>query len=199
MRAALKIVGAVLDGVPGWLWALAVTALIGTNLVGVSQIAKLEVRLANAKTQVAEERVKTGEVKDEFKQYKLDQAEQRIADEADARKRERDLQAQADKLRSQKDAEINRLRTDVRDLRYGLHTLPTRPALSGAGGAGAAASGDQAAGQCGAAVLYREDGELLVDEAGRAEEIRIEYLNLFDLYQRAREALSSTNDRRPAP
>lgn len=199
MKAMLKVVGAVLDGVPGWLWALAVAALMATNVVSLGQIGVLEVRLAQAKTEVAEQRVKTGEVKAEFDQYKLDQADQRIRDEVEARQRERDLQAQADKLRSQKDAEINRLRADVRDLRYGLHTLPSRPALSGAGGAGAAASGDPAAGQCGAAVLYREDGELLVDEAGRAEEIRIEYLNLFDLYQRSREALSSTNDRRPAP
>ncbi len=192
MKIALKAIGAMLDMVPGWIWALVCAGLLATNAASLSQNTKLQLAVKHEKALVADQKTKTAELQSEFDTYKRKQAEQRADDEAAARKRERDLQAAADNMRSQKDAEIKRLRADVRDLRYGLHTLPARPALSGAGGAGAAASSDQAAGQCGAAILYREDGELLVDEAGRAEEIRIEYLNLFDLYQRAREALSNT-------
>ena len=199
MKLALKAIGAMLDMVPGWIWALACAGLLATNAASLSQNTKLQLAVKHEKALVADQKTKTAEVRSEFDTYKRKQAEQRADDEAAARKRERDLQAQADQMRSQKDAEIKRLRADVRDLRYGLQSLPSRPALSAGGGAGAATSGDTPSGQCGAAVLYREDGELLVDEAERAEEIRIEYLNLFDLYQRARQALSNTDDRRTAP
>lgn len=199
MKAALKIIGGLLDAIPGWVWALACASLLAVNMGQLSRNTALQLDLKTEQVARQEQVTKTAELQSTFEAYKREQADQRAEDEATARKRERDLQAKADQLKEKKDAEINRLRADVRELRYGLHNLPARPAVKAGGGAGSAAGSEEAPGQCGPAVLYREDGEFLVDEAERAEEIRIEYLNLFDLYQRAREALSNTHDRRTEP
>lgn len=98
------------------------------------------------------------------------------------RKREQDLQKTADQLRTRKDAEITRLRNDVRDLRYGLQYLPARPT---SGPAAALALSGQAPAGCPGPVLYREIGEDLVSEAERAETIRLELVRLYDLWDKA--------------
>lgn len=91
------------------------------------------------------------------------------------------LQAAADKARIQRDDQINRLRADVRSLRDRVQYLPARPAEPQASGAG------EVARECDGPVLYREVGQELVDEAERADTIRIELLRVYQLWDEARQ------------
>jgi hypothetical protein len=81
-----------------------------------------------------------------------------------ARQREQDLQAKADAARKVKDAEINRISTQLVNALDSLHNRPDRPAelpKTASTNAG-----------CVGASLYRSDAEFLAREAARADELR---------------------------
>lgn len=87
-----------------------------------------------------------------------------------ARAREQALQANADKLRREKDAQIATLNGTVGRLTKRLQDRPDRPAVNPA--APASSAGGDAKG-CTGDFLYRPDGAFLVGEAQRADTIRI--------------------------
>ena len=102
----------------------------------------------------------------------------------DARSREQSLTAKVSKIRSVKDAEIEKLRTDLDSALSELRQRPERPADY--------VPQDAAAGQrttCSADQLYREDAESLTRIAGDAEQVRIAYRQCKAQYDTAAEAL----------
>lgn len=180
----MKAITALLDIVPGWIYAIAIATLLA---VGAGQA----MHISSLKGDVKTAKLATEQVKTEFATYRETAERQRAEDEAAERQREQDLQAAADQLRSTKNEEINHLRADVRNLRYGLQYLPSRLSAGTPGsGAGATAEGGAAAAQCGGAILYRETGEDLATESERAETIRLHYIELIDLYERARQQIT---------
>lgn len=166
---------------PGWVWALICAGLMAMNGVQTIRVSVANSSLHKVQTQLAEERAG-------FEKLKAEASEQRAKDQETARKREQQLQAAADKLRSQKDAEIKTLRADVQSLRGRLRDLPERPnTSSAAGGSTTPAAGDREAspGYVGQ-VLYRDTGEHLVSEAERADTIRLELIRCYGLWDQAR-------------
>ena len=152
--------------VPASVWVGLCLALSG--LVAWQEIQIFQYRV---ETQSAEIKLAKDEI--QFNQERM-QAIQ------DARAHETALQAAADKARIQRDDQINRLRADVRNLRGLVQQLPSRPAEPQAPGAG------EAAVECFGPVLYRETGQDLVDEAERADTIRIELIRVYQLWDEAR-------------
>lgn len=180
----MKAITALLDIVPGWMYAIGIAALLA---LGAGQA----MHVSSLKGDVAKAKQATAQVKTEFAEYRAAAETQRAEDETTQRKREQDLQAQADKLRSVKNAEINRLRADVRDLRYGLQHLPVRlSAGTPSGGASAPSQGGAPGQVCDRGVIYRETAADLAAESERAETIRLHYLELIDLYERAQDPLT---------
>ena len=102
----------------------------------------------------------------------------------DARAREQSLTAKVSKIRSVKDAEIEKLRTDLELANSELRKRPERPAdyLPQDAGTGQRAS-------CSADQLYREDAESLTRIAGDAEQVRIAYRQCKAQYNAAADAL----------
>ena len=102
----------------------------------------------------------------------------------DARAREQLLTTTVSKIRSVKDAEIEKLRTDLELANSELRQRPERPAdyLPQDAGTGQRAS-------CSADQLYREDAESLTRIAGDAEQVRIAYRQCKAQYNAAAEAL----------
>lgn len=168
----MKAILALLDIVPGWLWALICAGLLATTTVQSIHLAAQRVQVAQTQGQIAEIQ----------RQYAL-AAEQA---QAQARQTESDLRAAADKLRSEKDAQIDRLRADVRALRRRLPDLPARPASDP--GARDATFGQAPPGSPGP-IVYRDTAEALFDEAERADRIRIELKACYAAYDKARELI----------
>ena len=102
----------------------------------------------------------------------------------DARAREQSLTAKVSKIRSVKDAEIEKLRTDLELANSELRQRPERPAdyLPQDAGTGQRAS-------CSADQLYREDAESLTRIAGDAEQVRIAYRQCKAQYNAAADSL----------
>lgn len=102
----------------------------------------------------------------------------------DARAREQLLTTTVSKIRSVKDAEIEKLRTDLELANSELRQRPERPAdyLPQDAGTGQRAS-------CGADQLYREDAESLTRIAGDAEQVRIAYRQCKAQYNAAADSL----------
>lgn len=178
----MNAISALCDVVPGWVWALIVAALLATGAAQQMHVATLKAQVHEQKALVANERAK-------FTGALLELSQAKAAAEKDARDREAGLQAAADKLREDKDAQINRLRADVRDLRYGLQYLPSRPSGIVIGKTPETSLTGEAGQVCPGPILYRETGEDLVSEAERADTIRIELIRLYDLYDRVREVI----------
>ena len=110
-------------------------------------------------------------------------AEQVVIDakaKAKADKETADLQANADKLRGEKDAQIAILSNQRDAALASLRARPARPS--------APASDGQTATGCTGSQLYRDDGEFLVREAARADEIRIALKVCYAEYDAARKA-----------
>ena len=168
-------IAALLDVVPGWVYALIIAALLA---LGVTQ----ELRVGAYKIQVASEKQSHADTK---RQY----AEAAAKGQADARRKEQDLQSAIDAQRETKNAEINMLRADVRNLRERLSHLPARPA----GDPGAAtASFGQAPASCPGPILYLDTAEALADEAERADLIRINLKACYFAWDKARELTAPT-------
>lgn len=88
------------------------------------------------------------------------------------------LQASMDKLREDKNRETTKLRRTVAALTDSLRDRPERPAGA------TSAPGDGAAG-CTGAGLYKPDGQFLVGEAARADQIRLALIQCQKAYQDA--------------
>ena len=115
-------------------------------------------------------------------------ARQYAAAQQKARQTEQSMQAAADKLRRDKDAQINSLNTRVRTLTAQLQSRPQRPSTSSItpdARLGLTASG------CSGAELYREDGEFLIREAARADTLREGYRQCTQQYETVRKYLST--------
>ena len=99
-----------------------------------------------------------------------------------ARETEQQLQAQADKLRKDKDAEIRNLNARATALANSLRDRPTRPADASQvpDPAGARPS------PCTARELYREDAEVAVRLAREADEIRAALQQCYQQYNAAK-------------
>ena len=111
---------------------------------------------------------------------------QALAASEAARQREKDLQANSDRLRKDKDGKILSLNVAVSELNRRLRDRPERPA-SPANSAVAGTGGD--AKGCTGGELYRPDGEFLVLEAARADTIRIGLQRCEAAYQAARDSV----------
>lgn len=95
------------------------------------------------------------------------------------RDKEAELQSNMDKLRTEKNRELARLNTTVQRLSDSLRSRPDRP-LSGA-----AASARPDSEGCTGAVVYRQDGEFLIGEATRADQLRIALKTCQSAYESA--------------
>ena len=182
----IKLLG-IFDLVPGWIYAALIAALIASSCASnyrhsatvAGSLAKVE--QANARASKAETELAT---------YRGDaEAAARLASDA-ARTREQTLQKAADAARKTDHEEIIRIATQ-RDRALGeLRKRPARPADNSAGAAAiavpsTAGAGAHAAG-CSGAQLYREDGEFLIGEAARADQVRAAYRSCRAAYERAR-------------
>lgn len=162
----------IFDLVPSWVYAAAIAALLVVAGLQRIETANLEVRLATAKKEISEQR--------ESYQAVLN------AEIEKSRAKERTLNDKIAKTQEAKNAEINTLRTDVRDLRGRLSYLSTRPTSTPGG---EAATFAQAPAGCPGPVLYRDTAEALADEAERADLIRIELRACYRQWDQAVEVM----------
>lgn len=95
------------------------------------------------------------------------------------RNKEAELQASMDKLRTEKNRETAKLARAVAALTDSLRDRPERPSVPASANAGDGASG------CTGAELYRQDSQFLVNEATRADQIRLALKSCQDAYQAA--------------
>lgn len=95
------------------------------------------------------------------------------------RTKEAELQAGMDKLRTEKNRETAKLRSTVAALTDSLRNRPERPAVPSSTSAGDGATG------CTGAGLYKPDGEFLVGESARADQIRLALITCQKAYQDA--------------
>lgn len=147
---------------------------VGAVLILSSLCAWQEVRVMGYRVEARAAQVKLAKNELKFN-------EERVQAIQATRAHETALQAAADKARIKRDDQINRLRADVRNLRNRVQYLPARPTEPQAPGAG------EVARECDGPVLYREVGQELVNEAERADTIRIELLRVYQLWDEARQ------------
>jgi len=102
------------------------------------------------------------------------------AEKAAAAIHAQELQANMDKLREGKNREIARLNSTVRSLVNGLRDRPERPSVAASG------AGDDSSG-CTGATVYKQDGEFLIGEATRADQLRLALIQCQKAYQAAAE------------
>lgn len=107
----------------------------------------------------------------------------------DALNATKDLQANAEKERGVKDAQIAALNRTNASLLVELSKRPSRP--SGSGLSGDASNGAASKG-CTGAGLYKEDGEVLARLARDADQLRISLKACYANYEAARAAINGT-------
>ena len=95
------------------------------------------------------------------------------------REKEAALQASMDKLRMEKNNELARLNTTVRNLTLSLRNRPERPAVPASASAGDGATG------CTGATLYRSDSAFLIRLSERADKLRLAMIQCQDAYLEA--------------
>ncbi len=98
---------------------------------------------------------------------------------AQAAIKSQELQSTVDKLRETKNRELAKLNRDVRNLTDSLRSRPERPSS-----AATASAGDDRDG-CTGATVYKQDGEFLIGEATRADQLRIALIQCQAAYQSA--------------
>ena len=104
-----------------------------------------------------------------------------------ARQKEQALQAAADKLRKEKDAEIRNINARATALANSLRDRPQRATQTDSS---ASATGNGQGGPgCTGAVLPREDAEFLAGEASRADQLRAALRQCLTQYEVARQKL----------
>lgn len=123
------------------------------------------------------------EVQQQWDKEKAEQYAEYAKGQEEARKREQELQANADKLRREKDAQIKEVNARATALANSLRNRQTRPAetstVPSAAGVGQSA--------CTGKELYREDGEFLVRIAREADELRAALDQCYKQYNAARQ------------
>ena len=122
------------------------------------------------------------EVQAQWAKEKAEQYAEYAKGQEAARAREQEMQAAADKLRKEKDAQIKDINARNTALSNSLRDRASRPAqgsaVSSAPGAGS--------GGCTGKELYREDGEFLVRLAREADELRIALKQCYTQYEAVR-------------
>jgi hypothetical protein len=122
------------------------------------------------------------EVQQQWDKEKAEQYAAYAKGQEEARQREQALQADADKLRREKDAEVRNINARAAALANSLRERQARPAdadsVSSATGVGSNA--------CTGKNLYREDGEFLVRIAAEADELRAALQQCYKQYQAIR-------------
>jgi hypothetical protein len=122
------------------------------------------------------------EVQQQWDKEKAEQYAAYAKGQEEARQREQALQANADKLRRDKDAEIKNINARSTALANSLRDRQIRPtetsALPSAPSAGSSA--------CTGKELYREDGEFLVRIAREADELRAALKQCYKQYESVR-------------
>jgi hypothetical protein len=122
------------------------------------------------------------EVQQQWDKEKAEQYAAYAKGQEEARQREQALQADADKLRREKDAEVRNINARAAALANSLRERQARPAdadsVSSASGVGS--------GACTGKNLYREDGEFLVRIAREADELRAALQQCYKQYQAIR-------------
>jgi hypothetical protein len=123
------------------------------------------------------------EVQQAWDKEKAEQYAAYAKGQEEARQREQELQANADKLRKEKDAEIRNINARATALANSLRDRQTRPTQTSAVPS-AASVGSSA---CTGKELYREDSEFLVGIAREADELRIALNQCYKQYNAARQ------------
>lgn len=90
------------------------------------------------------------------------------------RDKEHQYQADADKIRKDKDAQINDINNQLVDAISELRKRPSRTAEASDGSIAKGCNGSQ---------LYAEDSEFLTREAARAEKIKVELQSCYKQYE----------------
>lgn len=92
------------------------------------------------------------------------------AQEKVIRAKEHQYQADADKIRKEKDAQINAINGQLADALVSLRSRPSRAAETSNGP------------NCNGTGLYAEDAEFLIREASRADQIRVALQSCYKQY-----------------
>ena len=124
------------------------------------------------------------EIQQKWDKEKADQLAAYVKAQDEARKREQDMQASADKLRQEKDREIRELNARTTALTNSLRDRTERPTQ--ASGVPQTASTGQTGANCDGSKLYRQDSEFLAREAARADEIRAALKQCLQQYETVR-------------
>lgn len=123
------------------------------------------------------------EVQQAWDKEKADQYADYAKRQEEARQREQALQANADKLRKEKDAEIRNINARATALANSLQQRQTRPTE---GSAVSSAAGTRPT-ACTGKELYREDGEFLVRLSREADELAAALKQCYAQYDAARQ------------
>jgi hypothetical protein len=123
------------------------------------------------------------EVQQQWDKEKADQYAAYAKGQEEARQREQALQANADKLRREKDAEIKNINARAAALTNSLRDRQTRPTEASAV---SSASGARPTG-CSGKELYREDGAFLVGLAAEADGLKAALDQCYRQYDAARQ------------
>ncbi len=99
-----------------------------------------------------------------------------------ARKKEQELQANADRLRQEKDREIRNLNARATALTNSLQQRQTRPSETGS----LSSTTSTRPASCSGKELFREDGEFLVRVAREADELRSALKQCYTQYEALR-------------
>lgn len=99
---------------------------------------------------------------------------QQSSQEKAIRAKEHQYQADADKIRTEKDAQIKAINNQLVDA---VSELRKRTSRSSEASDGSIAKG------CDGSKLYAEDAEFLIREASRADEIRVSLLSCYKQYE----------------
>lgn len=111
-------------------------------------------------------------------------AEEHAKNEALAREKERAMQADADKLRQEKNREIREINARATALVNSLRNRADRPATNGS--VSSASEPGRTSSVCTGAELSKQDAEFLAGEAARADEIRAALQQCYKQYQSVR-------------
>lgn len=120
------------------------------------------------------------EIQQQWDKEKTAQFAEYVKSQALARQREQELQANADKLRTEKDARIRELNARATALSNSLRDRATRASSDGGAVSGATGVGS---GGCTGRELFKEDGEFLVGIAREADELRVALKQCYAQYQ----------------
>lgn len=122
------------------------------------------------------------EVQQAWDKEKAEQYAAYAKKQEEARQKEQELQAAADRLRKEKDAEIRNINARATALANSMRDRQSRPA-EGSTVSSASSTGSRG---CTGKELYREDGEFLVGIAREADELRSALKQCYKQYEAVR-------------